>query len=45
MDDNVRDLKHLRMTGGEDFHNHRISIKMRNSSGIRESDAFKIDAV
>lgn len=44
-DDNVKNLIHLRMTGGEDFHNHRISIKISNSSGIRESDAVKIDAV
>ena len=44
-DDNVKNLIHLRMTGGEDFHNHRISIKLSKSSGIRESDAVKIDAV
>lgn len=44
-DDNIKNLIHLRMTGGDDFHNHRISIKMSNSSGIRESDAVKIDAV
>lgn len=44
-DDNVQNLIHLRMTGGEDFHNHKLSIKMSNSSGIKESDAVKIDAV
>lgn len=44
-DDNVRNLIHLRMTGGSGFHHHKISIKMSNSSGIKESDAVKIDAV
>ena len=44
-DDSVQNLVYLRMNGGEDFHSHRISIKMSNSSGIRESDAAKIDAV
>lgn len=44
-DDNVQNLIHLRMTGGEGFHHHKISIKMSNSSGIKESDAVKIDAV
>lgn len=44
-DDSVRTLIHLRMTGGENFHNHKISIKMSNSSGIKERDAIKIDAV
>ena len=44
-DDNVQNLIHLRMTGGEGFHNHKISIKMSNSSGIKESDAMQIDAV
>ena len=43
-DDNVNNLIHLRMTGGESFHNHKISIKMSNSSGIKEKDALKIDA-
>ena len=31
-DDNVQNLIHLRMTGGEGFHNHKISIKMSHSS-------------
>ena len=44
-DDNVRTLIHLRMAGGERFHHHKLSIKMSSSSGIRESDAAKIDAV
>lgn len=44
-DDNVQNLIHLRMNGGEDFHNHKISIKLINSSGIKESDAIKIDGV
>lgn len=44
-DDNVQNLIHLRMTGGDGFHHHKISIKMSNSSGIKESDAVKIDAV
>lgn len=44
-DDSVQNLVYLRMNGGEDFHSHRISIKMSNSSGIRESDAAKIDTV
>lgn len=44
-DDNVQNLVYLRMNGGEGFHSHKISIKMSNSSGIRESDAAKIDAV
>lgn len=44
-DDNVQNLIHLRMTGGEGFHHHKISIQMSNSSGIKESDAIKIDAV
>ena len=44
-DDNVQNLIHLRMTGGSGFYNHKISIKMSNSSGIKESDAMKIDAV
>jgi hypothetical protein len=44
-DDNVQNLIHLRITGGEGFHHHKISIKMSNSSGIKESDAIKIDAV
>ena len=44
-DDNVQNLIHLRMTGGEGFHHHMISIKLSNSSGIKESDAAKIDAV
>ena len=43
-DENVQNLIHLRMTGGEDFHNHKISIKLSNSSGIKEKDAMKIDA-
>lgn len=43
-DDNVQNLIHMRMTGGEDFHNHKISIRMSNTSGIKESDAMKIDA-
>ena len=33
------------MAGGEGFHNHKISIKMSNSSGIKERDAIKIDTV
>jgi len=44
-DDNVQNLIRLRMTGGEGFHHHKISIKLSNSSGIKESDAVKIDAV
>lgn len=44
-DDNVQNLIHLRMTGGNGFHHHKISIKLSNSSGIKESDAVKIDAV
>ena len=44
-DNNVQNLIHLRMTGGDGFHHHKISIKMSNSSGIKESDAVKIDAV
>lgn len=43
-DDNVQNLIHLRLTGGEDFHHHKISIEMSNSSGIKKSDAVKIDA-
>ncbi len=43
-DDNVKNLIQLRMTGGEGFHHHKISIKMSNSSGIKENDALKIDA-
>lgn len=43
-DDNIQNLIHLRMEGGEGFHHHKISIKMSNSSGIKESDAVKIDA-
>lgn len=43
--DNVQNLIHLRMTGGEGFHHHKISINMGNSSGIKESEAVKIDAV
>ena len=42
-DDNVQNLIHMRMAGGEGFHNHKISIKMSNSSGIKERDAIKID--
>lgn len=44
-DVSVQNLVHMRMTEGTDFHSHRISIKMSNSSGIRKSDAAKIDAV
>ena len=33
------------MTGGEGFHHHKISIKMSSTSGIKESDAIKIEAV
>lgn len=44
-DDNVQNLIHLRMTGGDGFRHHMISIKLSNSSGIKESDAVKIDAV
>lgn len=44
-DENVQNLIHLRMTGGSSFHHHKISIKMSNSSGIKENDAAKIDAV
>lgn len=44
-DENVQNLIHLRMTGGSGFHHHKISIKMSNSSGIKENDAAKIDAV
>jgi len=44
-DDNVQNLIQLRMAGGEGFHHHKISIKMSNSSGIKGSDAVKIDAV
>lgn len=44
-DDNVHNLIHLRMTGGDNFHNHRISIKMSHTLGIKEKDAIKIDAV
>lgn len=44
-DVDVQNLVLMRMTGGTDFHSHRITIKMSNSSGIRESDAAKIDAV
>lgn len=44
-DVSVQNLVHMRMIEGTDFHSHRISIKMSNSSGIRESDAAKIDAV
>ncbi len=44
-DDNVKNLIHLRMTGGDSFRHHMISIKLSNSSGIKESDAVKIDAV
>lgn len=44
-DENVQNLIHLRMAGGLSFHHHKISIKMSNSSGIKENDAAKIDAV
>ena len=44
-DENVQNLIHLRMNGGEAFHHHKISIKLSSSSGIKESDATKIDAV
>ncbi|MDO5833403.1 MAG: hypothetical protein Q4Q21_02255 [Lachnospiraceae bacterium] len=44
-DENVQNLIHLRMAGGSSFHHHKISIKMSNSSGIKENDAAKIDAV
>ena len=43
-DDNVQNLIHLRMKGGDGFHHHKISIKLSNSSGLKESDAVKIDA-
>ena len=43
-DESVQNLIHLRMTGGEEFHNHKISIKLSNSSGIKEKDAMQIDA-
>lgn len=43
-DENVNNLIRLRMTGGETFRHHKISIKMSNSSGIKEKDAIKIDA-
>lgn len=43
-DNNVQNLIHLRMKEGEKFHHHKISIKLSNSSGMKESDAVKIDA-
>lgn len=43
-DENVQNLIRLRMAGGDDFHNHKISIEMSSSSGIKEKDAVKIDA-
>lgn len=42
-DECVRHLIQTRMTGG--VNSQKISIKMSSSSGIRESDAAKIDAV
>ncbi|MGN1054249.1 MAG: hypothetical protein ACI4P1_03125 [Erysipelotrichaceae bacterium] len=44
-DVNVRNLIHMRTTGGKDFHNHKFLIKMNNSTGIKESDVVKIDSV
>lgn len=44
-DDSVKNLIHMRMTEGNKFHNHKLSIKLSNSSGIKENDAAKIDAV
>ena len=36
-DDNVQNLVHRIITGGEGAHYHKISIKMRNSSAINIS--------
>lgn len=44
-DDSVNTLIHMRMTEGSKFHSHKISIKLSSASGIKESDAIKIDAV
>ena len=44
-DDSIKNLIHMRMSGKEDFHNYTVSIKLSNSTGIKESDALKIDAV
>lgn len=41
-DDSVNNLINLRMNGN--LKSQKISIKMSNSSGIKESDAVKIDA-
>ena len=41
-DDNVQNLVHRIITGGEGAHYHKISINMRNSSAIKDLE-YEID--
>lgn len=44
-DENIQNLIHMRMHEQAPLKHQRIMIKLSNSSGIKESDAIKIDAV